>query len=147
MEGTEYKDPVTVETADGSKEVSDPYTNYRVSVVENIKGELKTDSAIPLQKQGGVSQDNKSVVLFEEDVLPAQGETFVFLAYVQPNGDLLVSGPNSSVPVQGATSLMSANEVKQKVSKSDVVNEYEKAAKNQKKTKRERFSTDLEVKS
>lgn len=35
---TLYKDPVTIETSDGAKEVSTPYTNYQVTVLQNIKG-------------------------------------------------------------------------------------------------------------
>ena len=50
-EGTVYKDAVTVETDDGkTREVSGPYTNYTVNVTKNIKGNLVTDTAIPIQK-------------------------------------------------------------------------------------------------
>lgn len=49
-EGTVYKDAVTVETDDGkTREVSGPYTNYTVNVTKNIKGNLVTDTAIPIQ--------------------------------------------------------------------------------------------------
>ena len=57
-EGTVYKDAVTVETDDGkTREVSGPYTNYTVNVTKNIKGNLVTDTAIPIQKSGGLSED------------------------------------------------------------------------------------------
>ncbi|MBL3641714.1 cell surface protein [Bacillus sp. RHFB] len=98
---TLYKDPVTIETSDGAKEVSTPYTNYQVTVLQNIKGDLVTDTSIPIQKAGGINEDGSSVVLYEDDTLPEEGKSYVFLAYAQDDGSLLVSGPNSNEYVEG----------------------------------------------
>ena len=38
-EKVEYRDPVVVETKNGTKEVSTPYTHYTIRVIKNIKGE------------------------------------------------------------------------------------------------------------
>ncbi|MES1041777.1 hypothetical protein [Peribacillus simplex] len=85
---TVYKDPVTIETSDGTKEVSTPYTNYKVRVLQNIKGDLVTDTSIPIQKTGGINEDGSSVVLFEDDTLPEEGKSYVFLAYAHKMMDL-----------------------------------------------------------
>ena len=57
-EGTVYKDAVTVDDRrwKRSGEVSGRYTNYTVNVTKNIKGNLVTDTAIPIQKSGGLSE-------------------------------------------------------------------------------------------
>ena len=93
---TTYRDPVTIETEDGYKEVADPYTNYKVTIIENIKGKLQNDVSIDIVKAGGVAQDGKSVILFENDALLEVGEIYIITAFAQPDGSLLIAGPNSS---------------------------------------------------
>jgi hypothetical protein len=94
--GTEYRNPVTVETANGFREVADPYTNYTITVVKNIKGALETDTPISITKSGGVSSDGSSLVLYEDDALLEQGKYYVIAAHAQPDGSLLIAGPHSS---------------------------------------------------
>ncbi|WMM89232.1 hypothetical protein Q7C09_11455, partial [Heyndrickxia coagulans] len=78
--GTEYKNTTQIETEEGTKEISTPYTNYKITVLENIKGELETDKPIPVQKAGGISEDGSSIVTFDDDNLPEVGQSYVFLA-------------------------------------------------------------------
>ncbi|MCI8712760.1 MAG: hypothetical protein HFH23_10885 [Ruminococcus sp.] len=83
----------------GTKEIGDPYTKYAVSVTENMKGNLMTEKAIPIVKYGGVSEDGKTCYLFDGDELPVAGNTYIFFAYAQDDGSLLISGPVSNVQV------------------------------------------------
>ena len=97
-EGTVYKDYVTMETENGgTKEVGTPYSNYMVTVIENIKGNLITEKPIPVQKSGGLSKDGTTIYLYEGDELPVVGGTYIFFAYAQQDGSLLISGPISNV--------------------------------------------------
>lgn len=97
-DGTEYRNIITMEDENGNpKEVGSPYTNYTVNVLENIKGELVTEQPIKLTKQGGVSQTQDAVYVFENDELPIANNTYVFLTYAQKDGSLLVSGPYSNI--------------------------------------------------
>ena len=73
------------------------HTNYTVNVIENIKGELVTEQSISITKQGGVSENQDAVYVFENDELPVANNTYIFLAYAQEDGSLLISGPNSNV--------------------------------------------------
>lgn len=99
-DGTEYRDYVTIETElGGTKEIGDPYTKYTISVMENIKGDLMMEKAIPIVKYGGVSEDGKTCYLFDGDELPVAGNTYIFFAYAQDDGSLLISGPVSNVQV------------------------------------------------
>lgn len=99
--GTSYRNEVTLETEDGGqRKVSTPYTEYSVDVLRNIKGTLPEDESILLTKVGGVSRDEKSVVVYENDMMLEPGKTYAMTACVQQNGTLLVSGPNSCEMVE-----------------------------------------------
>ena len=60
-----------------------PYTNYTIQVLENIKGELITDKPIPIVKQGGISEKQDAIYLFENDSLPSEKSHLYLLAYAQ----------------------------------------------------------------
>lgn len=92
---TEYRNVVTIETEDGDKEVADPYTHYKISVIKNIKGELPLDKDIQLTKSGGMLKDESAVVLYEDDILPEEGKVYVIAANIQKDGEILASGPNT----------------------------------------------------
>ncbi|BBN98746.1 hypothetical protein [Sporolactobacillus terrae] len=136
---TSYKDTVTVETANGgAKEVSTPYSNYKVSVLKNIKGNLKVDSSIPIQKFGGVNKDHTEIVLYEDDQLPEENKTYVFLAYAQDDGSLLISGPNSNKIIGDNSNEATAKNISLYAKKSDVISDYQNAYEHQIETKRDR---------
>jgi len=101
---TEYLYPATMENAEGGTTVvTTPYTSYTVSVIENIKGELITEEQIQLLKRGGLAEDKKAYYIFEDDFLPEVGGTYIFIAYGQEDGALLVSGPNSNSEITLST--------------------------------------------
>ncbi len=140
---TVYKNPVTIETSDGAKEVSTPYTNYKVTVLKNIKGDLITDTSMPIQKAGGINKDGSSVVLYEDDDLPEVGKSYVFLAYAQDDGSLLVSGPNSSIYVEGVNQDVTSKKIAKNTASLnegslDLISEYENAYENEIATDRDR---------
>ena len=51
-----------------------PYTQYKVTVLNNLKGELITDKPIILNKHGGLIKEKNVLSLLEEDFLPEDGE-------------------------------------------------------------------------
>lgn len=111
-DGTHYEDIVTMEDKNGKpKEVGTPYTDFTIQVLKNIKGELQTDNPIKLIKHGGVAQNQKSVFVFENDCMPEKGQTYIFLAYAQPDGSLLVSGPNSNILINSFAKTLDAKNV------------------------------------
>ncbi len=91
---TVYKHKVPIETMFGTKMVGTPYTKYDIQIIKNIKGELPDN--INILKKGGVSEDKKSLILIRHDVLPEVGKTYEFTASTTQNGELLISGENSS---------------------------------------------------
>lgn len=128
--GTTYEDIVVMEDETGRpKEVGTPYTHYTVQVNDNIKGELKTKAAIEITKHGGVMQDYKGVFLFKNDTLSEVGQTYVFLAYAQPDGSILISGPDSNVQIEGILSPLSEHPLCLKTNETYIV--YETAYENE----------------
>lgn len=96
-----YKWPVMIENEDGSeREDTVPYTDYSVEVIENLKGELTQEEPITITKEGGVTKDGEFYILHNDDTLPAVGNEYVFYVYAQEDGSNLVSGPNSSIPIE-----------------------------------------------
>ncbi|WP_338098682.1 hypothetical protein [Methanolapillus africanus] len=141
--GTEYKFPVMIEVEENGKikevEVGDPYTNYYITVVENIKGELVQNQSIPVLKEGGITKDRKYYILPEDDFLPEEGKIYIFYAYAQPDGSLLITGPNSNVEIK-TDSVKSEN-----IEKTSEYQETLKAFENQKIQERERFVSTYDV--
>ncbi|KJD47631.1 hypothetical protein QD47_00105 [Paenibacillus terrae] len=151
MTGTDYKFPVTKETEDGPKVLTSPYTNYSVKVLSNIKGNLKKDVSIPIQKFGGLNDDKSTYFLFEDDSLPQKGKVYVFTATAEQDGSLLVSGPNSNIEVK--TDFFSKKSI-QPISEESIANElakteeykaYQDAYKNEIVKDRERFTSNYEA--
>jgi len=145
---TLYKNTVTIETENGTKEVSDPYTKYTIKVINNIKGKLDKDIEFDILKVGGVSQDNNSIVLYEDDTLLQVGNKYIISAYAQPDGSLLVSGPNSSIDLNltSKNNIISSdsNEDISNIVSSDNYKEFIKAYENEVVTDRERFKSSYE---
>lgn len=141
--GTVYKDRVLIENADGTMQsVGDAYTQYTVSVVSNLKNELVVDVPIHIEKMGGIREDGSAYDIFEDDELPKVGETYVFIAYTQDDGSLLVSGANSNIPFDERAS---AVDTEAEVAKTSEFKEYEEAVENQVETDREKLESDYDV--
>lgn len=91
--GTDYKNETPIEQEDDSiKYIGEAYTNYKVEVISNLKNELAMDKEIVLQKQGGIREDGSAYDVFEDDQLPEVGNIYIFTAYTQDDGSLLVAG-------------------------------------------------------
>ena len=74
-----------------------PITSYTVVVERNIKGALLTEQEIIIYKDGGISKNGNNIMLATDDILPEPGKTYIFSAFTQPNGDLLIAGSRSTV--------------------------------------------------
>lgn len=68
-------------------------SRYKIKVLENIKGKLADE--IVCRKHGGILADG-TMVLYATDRtsdtgIPDTGNTYIFMAYAQPDGSLLLS--------------------------------------------------------
>ena len=79
-----------VEKYDGFRFESNPFTRYKIRVLENLKGQLKTNEDIPLTKHDGVYYFGKRVSLYLSDMLPDVGECYIFLCRTDEDGELII---------------------------------------------------------
>lgn len=80
-----------------------PYSSYSIKVDENLKGNLK--SKIQCDKAGGYMKDG-TLLLYESDNLrdsglPKVGKQYVFMAYAQEDGRLLITELNGNIEYAG----------------------------------------------
>ncbi|NLY20420.1 MAG: cell surface protein [Tissierellia bacterium] len=78
------------------KERHDILTNYKITVLDNIKGELIKDDSIPMVKDGGVSKDGKFLEIDSRDFMPLEGNMYVFYGNGKEDGSIFISGANSN---------------------------------------------------
>ncbi|MDR1736119.1 MAG: hypothetical protein LBR85_04515 [Oscillospiraceae bacterium] len=101
-DGTDYRRNASIDTDGDFSAGSMPYSKYTVRIMENMKGELIQEKDIPISKYGGLLEDKSAFYAFEGDVFPAVDGMYIFYAYGQEDGSLLLSGPGSVREVSGA---------------------------------------------
>ncbi|MCL2503847.1 MAG: hypothetical protein FWE94_04470 [Coriobacteriia bacterium] len=79
-----------------------PTTDYEVTILDVIKGNLKAGQEIPVTKRGGISKDGSCVeFLHRNDFMLETGEAYVFLGGAESDGKTLgVVGPFGTVPLE-----------------------------------------------
>lgn len=96
---TEYKDKVSFINTNGKEqEVANIFTRYQVEVIENIKNEVPVGSKIKINKLGGVCEDLSGIEMLENDKLPVEGKTYVFMATKNGN-EYVVGGENTTIEI------------------------------------------------
>ena len=90
--GTGYSD---VDFSDGLRMFSQPYTQYEIRVLKNLKGELITDRDIPLTKNDGAYLFGKRVSMMDGDNLPDVGECYIFICSADEKGELHIGSLSS----------------------------------------------------
>lgn len=112
--GTDYSDPHA------------PFTNYSVSVTENLKGTLEDE--VTIKKEGGIAYDGASIQIYEDDFLPEVSKEYVFCCYAQSkDGSLLVSAPNSNINIsdESVRAFSDTKETVNEASKAQILNAIE----------------------
>ncbi len=80
-----------------------PLTEYSIQVKENIKGKLDASQEIPLLKEGGLNEANTAFVIYEDDILPQIGKTYIFCLYGQSSGAIRACGKNYTLAIENET--------------------------------------------
>ena len=96
------------------KDISDkralPCTVYEAEVLETLKGDLETDTSILLEKEGGYSEKDDGIYLYEDDYMPKTGDVCLIYAHERDDGSLLASGENTTARIAGAGEDYTGNE-------------------------------------
>jgi len=90
--GVVYENVYDRETEEGFETVGSPYTWYDVTVLENLKGELKINKTIPIPKEGGITMNGKHFILGDGGSMPEVGDVLIIYASAGEDGDLLING-------------------------------------------------------
>lgn len=130
---TDYRN---VKELGNGKKVGMPYTVYSITVIDNIKGEIKLNEPIEFEKQGGINIDKNSISIPEGDSMLEEGEYYILIASAEPDGRLAQGGPTAAIQLEGK----SKNEI---ISSQEYKN-YQKYYKEEIKFERQRFKSKYE---
>jgi hypothetical protein len=130
---TDYRN---VKELGNGKKVSMPYTIYSITVIDNIKGEIKINEPIEFEKQGGINFDKKSISLPECDSMLEEGEYYILIASAEPDGRLAQGGPTAAIKLKDKS--------KNEIISSQVYKDYQKYYKEEIKFERQRFKSKYE---
>ena len=96
------------------KRTSMPYTVYSITVIENLKGNIKKNTPIDIEKFGGINIGNDSISLPEGDTLLEEGAYYIFIVGSDQEGNLVLSAPTNAIKlnVEGENEIMYSEEYK-----------------------------------
>lgn len=113
-----------------------PYTVYSITVIDNLKGNLKKNKPIEFFKHGGVNYDGKSISLLEGDQLLESGKYYILIAASEADGRLGQGMPYSAIELDVSN--------KQEIVSSKEYINYKNYVKDEVKFERERFKSSEE---
>lgn len=123
--GTTYRN---VRKTESGKINANPYTNYEITNLYNIKGNLKTKEAIPFAVFGGIDHTQKYVSAFDNSFIEVGG-IYLIIASANENGEISAFGPNTVLSISRGDeiglSTLSTSSVETVYE--DVINTYKEA--------------------
>ncbi len=111
-----------------------PYTKYEIEVIENLKGNLI--DKIEVSKNGGYNKDG-NLIKFDEHGLPENNQIYIFYAFAQEDGSILLSSVDGNMKIDFDNSKAKSNKDKSLL-------KYMTAIENAEEYKRERFVSKYE---
>ena len=137
-----------IETITGYEHIEIPATKYSVSVLENIKGELRTDGAIEIFKSGGLTDDGKYLFLEDGDFILKTGDICIFFATVREDGTLYIQGKEFNLKLDEVAynqtytknNISKMEDLLEEIKKSEIYQEIRKSYENEIVFERERFT-------
>ncbi len=73
------------------------WTNYEVTVLGNIKGNLKIGISLPIKKWAGLDFNTEYLTINYGDIMPKEGYYYIFCAFVDETGELYVSCNDANI--------------------------------------------------
>lgn len=137
-----------IETITGYEHIEIPATKYSVSVLENIKGELRTDGAIEIFKSGGLTDEGKYLFLEDGDFILKTGDICIFFATVREDGTLYIQGKEFNLKLDEVAynqtytknNISKMEDLLEEIKKSEIYQEIRKSYENEIVFERERFT-------
>ena len=110
----------------GKVPVYDPcYTRYRLEVTQVLKGNLETGSIIDFRKLGYYDSETGQYYMVEDDVMPAEGEEYLFLASQNTDTGIYGCGaPNTTIPLSADGNEISTYAAGEKMDRQSLIDMY-----------------------
>jgi len=123
------------ETNSGRK-IGEPYTQFKITIISNLKGQLKKNVPITIEQIGGELMDGKYLVLQEGDELLQVGNYYIISVSAGADDRLVMSSPTSNFKLdyQHKSDILSSKEYK----------DFQTYVKNEVKFDRERMKSKYE---
>ncbi len=96
------------------KITGEPYTQYPITVIENIKGDIEKNIPITLEQFGGVSSDKRYIQLMEGDEILESGSFYIIVASSRRDGRLSLFSPRGykKMRIENETEIFDTQEYK-----------------------------------
>ncbi len=100
-----------------------PFSKYKIEVLQNLKGNLTLNNTVEVKKYGGYDSSGNLVLIDGDtivDFLPEVGKQYIFMAYGQEDGGLLLAELNGNVEYNNSQSIS-----KKSTDSNDLISKYE----------------------
>lgn len=100
------------------------WTECRVKVIKNIKGELIEGETFSFYKTGGITKDREYIWLNPNDFIPEVGKYYIFTGKAHPDGTITGGGTNGTIELESGITA-------ETISTSEIFKKYVDAYENQ----------------
>ncbi|MDD2518273.1 MAG: hypothetical protein PHI05_01620 [Bacilli bacterium] len=116
-----------------------PYTRYGIRVLKNLKGNLIEKTIV--SKNGGY--ENNKLILFDDNGFPQKNEIYVFFAFAQEDGEILLATIDGNIKLDINDFNFSIDGTSN-LKEEEKLYKYTNAIKNRKEYDRERYISKYE---
>ncbi|MFV0504516.1 MAG: hypothetical protein ACK5LT_11235 [Lachnospirales bacterium] len=126
--GTEYRHYAKEQNGNDITGTGSPYTEYKVKIIENIKGDLPLNDELTFFQAGGLTEDKQNIEIYEGDELMEENNAYIIKISVQPDETLLASGSNNNtqININAKSGLSSNKEYQEYLVNMDSAEEFER---------------------
>lgn len=86
-----------------------PYTEYEITVIKDIKGNLTEGNTVFVKKHAGIDLSRNILNILQGDIMPNSGEEYIFLVRALPSGDLVTIDPLGNIALNENTNNIVTN--------------------------------------
>lgn len=110
-----------------------PMTTYSITVIDNLKGKIKKNTAIKFSKSGGISASSNMLTLLEGDTMLEEGEYYILVATGSHDGSIIQAAATAANKLDVTS--------KEEIVSSQAYKDYKKYIKEEVKYKRPRYKS------
>lgn len=113
-----------------------PMTTYSITVIDNLKGKIKKNTPVELNKIGGISSSSNMVTLLEGDTMLEEDKYYILVAAGNDDGSIVQAAATGAVKLDVTS--------KEEIMSSQAYKDYKKYIKEEVKYQRPRYKSKYE---